>query len=439
MPVMARGLRYVARNRQAVLRSGQSWQAGAAGGAASLNVVAMHEGNEVAASLPADPDAEAPSPVPLPVIAREWGRIGCIGFGGPPAHIALLRQLCVQRHGWMTAAEFEDGIAATNLMPGPASTQLAIFCAWRLAGPAGALVGGLCFIVPGLIVILALSALFLAHSPPAWVTGAAAGAGAAVPAVAVGCRGQPDAQPAGSGPEPRPGRARWVAYLVAGGARRRRWPASSSWSCSPAAGWPNCSCAGRRRRSRTPGWGRWPCPPLRPSGLASVAWVAFKVGALSFGGGFVIIPLMQRDAVHTYHWMTGAQFLSAVALGQVTPGPVVQTVAVVGYAAAGIGGGLLASAVAFAPSFLFVLIGGRHFDSFRASARAQAFLAGAGPAAIGAIAGAAVTLGLELVHPWQAAVLAAALGWILVLRRGVVPAIAGAAGIGIVLALAGVS
>ena len=148
---------------------------------------------------------------------------------------------------------------------------------------------------------------------------------------------------------------------------------------------------------------------------------------------------MERDAVHTYHWMTGAQFLSAVALGQLTPGPVVQTVAVVGYAAAGIGGGLLASAVAFAPSFLFVLIGGRHFDSFRASVRAQAFLAGAGQAAIGAIAGASVTLGLELVHPWQAAVLAAALGWILVLRRGVVPAIAGAAGIGIVLALAGVS
>jgi len=76
--------------------------------------------------------------VGLGTIAREWGRIGCIGFGGPPAHIALLRKLCVEQRGWLSAGEFEDGIAVSNLMPGPASTQLAIFCAWRLAGPAAA-------------------------------------------------------------------------------------------------------------------------------------------------------------------------------------------------------------------------------------------------------------------------------------------------------------
>ncbi len=121
----------------------------------------------------------------LRTIAREWARIGCIGFGGPPAHISLLRKLCVEQRGWMSAEEFEDGIAATNLLPGPASTQLAIFCAWRLRGPLGGVLGGACFILPGLVVILALSALFLAARPPLWVTGAAAGAGAAVPAVAV--------------------------------------------------------------------------------------------------------------------------------------------------------------------------------------------------------------------------------------------------------------
>ena len=82
------------------------------------------------------------------------------------------------------------------------------------------------------------------------------------------------------------------------------------------------------------------------------------MGALSFGGGFVIIPLMQDDAVHVYHWMTNAEFLNAVALGQVTPGPVVATVAAVGYAAHGIAGGLLAAAMAFAPSFSFILLGG---------------------------------------------------------------------------------
>ncbi|MGN6176769.1 MAG: chromate transporter, partial [Streptosporangiaceae bacterium] len=123
--------------------------------------------------------------VSLAVIAREWGRIGCIGFGGPPAHIALLRTLCVRDRRWLTGTEFEDGVAVCNLLPGPASTQLAIYCAWRLRGTAGALVGGLCFIVPGLVVILALAVLFLAARPPGWVSGAALGAGAAVPAVAV--------------------------------------------------------------------------------------------------------------------------------------------------------------------------------------------------------------------------------------------------------------
>src|ERR1700730_3307019 len=104
--------------------------------------------------------------VPLRPVAREWGRIGVTGFGGPPAHIALLRQLVVDRRGWLTAAEFEDAVAACNLLPGPASTQLAIFCARRVGGPAGAIVGGLCFIVPAVVLILLLSVLFLAHAPP---------------------------------------------------------------------------------------------------------------------------------------------------------------------------------------------------------------------------------------------------------------------------------
>lgn len=82
------------------------------------------------------------------------GRIGCIGFGGPPAHIALLRDLCVRRRKWLDETEFEHGIAVTNLLPCPASTQLAIPCAWRLRSAPGALVGGVCFIVPGLVLIL---------------------------------------------------------------------------------------------------------------------------------------------------------------------------------------------------------------------------------------------------------------------------------------------
>ena len=147
------------------------------------------------------------------MILREWGRIGCVGFGGPPAHIALLRELCVERRGWISTDEFEHGIAATNLLPGPASTQLAIYCAWRLRGVPGALVGGISFIVPGLILIIALAALFLG-SPPEWIRGIGAGAGAVVAAVAV------QAGTSLMGPSWRRAhgaqRARWVAYVLAG-------------------------------------------------------------------------------------------------------------------------------------------------------------------------------------------------------------------------------
>jgi chromate transporter len=390
------------------------------------------------------PDQQAP-PAPPPgvsllTIAREWGRIGCIGFGGPPAHIALLRALCVDSRGWMSAREFEDGVAAANLLPGPASTQLAIFCAWRLRGPRGALVGGACFIGPGLIVILALSAVFLASRPPLWINGAAAGADAAVPAVALSAAlGLAPASWRRVGAA-RPARARWAGFLLAGGV--------AAALIGPFLVLALIGCGLIEMLLRAPprlSSRRHPgmllplvaAPAVATGGLLSVAWVAFKVGALSYGGGFVIVPLMQHDAVHTYHWMTSAQFLSAVALGQVTPGPVVQTVAVVGYAAAGVGGGLLASAVAFTPSFVFVLAGGPRFDQLRRNASIQAFLTGAGPAAIGAIAGATIPLGLALSHLWQVAVLAAAVAWLVALRRGVVVAIVGAGALGVIAALAG--
>ena len=164
--------------------------------------------------------------------------------------------------------------------------------------------------------------------------------------------------------------------------------------------------------------------------------MAFKVGALSFGGGFVIIPLMRADAVGR-GWMTSSQFLNAVALGQITPGPVVQTVSAVGYAAAGVGGGLLAALVAFSPSFAFVLGGARYFSALRTSRHAQSFLDGAGPAAIGAILGSAILLARALSQPWQYAVLAGAAVLLLALRRGVVLTLLAAAATGLAVALAG--
>jgi chromate transporter len=445
--------------------------------------------------------ADQPAPS-LPVILREWGRIGCVGFGGPPTHIRMLRDLCVSRRGWLDATEFEDALAACNLLPGPASTQLAIFCAWRLRGRAGALTGGAAFILPGLALILVLAAVFLAGTPPLWVRGAGAGAGAAVAAVAVqagsslipaswaraGSAGAGSARASSDGAGWnrgwRAGRVRWAGYLAAGAvsaatigpwlvlvllgcgvieliAQRRlarRGAAEASAGADEAAGpeGPAVPPAGPVVPPEGPGESRRGAvagvPVLAAKVLAakvlaaavlgggvmlSVAWVALKVGALSYGGGFVIIPLMQGDAVGRYHWLTGGQFLNAVALGQITPGPVVQTVSAVGYAAAGLGGGLLAAVVAFAPSFAFVLAGAPRFGRLRGDARASAFLAGAGPAAIGAILGSAIPLALALSQAWQYAVLAAAAVLLLLLRRGVVLTLLLCGVAGVVIALAG--
>jgi chromate transporter len=361
--------------------------------------------------------------IPLATVLRSWGRIGVLGFGGPPAHIRMLRELTVEREGWLEAEEFEDAVATCNLLPGPSSTQLAIYTAWRVAGARGALVGGTAFIVPGLVVILVLAAVFLGGDPPRWVLALGAGAGAAVPAVAVS---------AGWSLAPASwaravSRARWVLYLLAGLVAT---PLIGAWVvvvlllCGAAELLVQQAPALRAWWERTRhGF----APPL------ALLWLGFKVGALSYGGGFVVIPLMQSDAVHRYRWMSGPDFLNAVALGQITPGPVTHTVAVVGYAAGGLGGALLADVVAFAPSYLFVLLGGRHFDRIRAWRPARAVLDGAGPAAIGAILGSSILLARALDASWQLAVLVAALVLLLALRRGVVTTLLLAAAAGLLL------
>jgi chromate transporter len=368
----------------------------------------------------------------LSAVLREWGRIGCIGFGGPPTHIAMLRDLCVERRRWMAPGDFEDAVAACNLLPGPASTQMAIYCAWRLGGRPAALVGGAAFIVPGLVVILALAVLFLSGSPPLWVRGAGAGAGAAVAAIAVHAGWS--LVPASWQRAATASRRRWAVYFAAGAAAAATL---GPWLVLVLLASGAIELAAQRRPAVTATIVPYAVALVGSGGLLSLAWVAFKVGALSYGGGFVIIPLMQADAVNHYHWITDAQFLNAVALGQVTPGPVTHTVAVVGYAARGLGGGLLASAVAFAPSFAFILLGAGRFATLRGNARVRAFLDGAGPAALGAILGSSIPLAGGLDKLWQVFVLISAAVCLLALRFNVVVTLVAAGAVGVVVALTG--
>jgi chromate transporter len=402
--------------------------------------------------------ASGPAPS-LAEIVRQWGRIGCIGFGGPPTHVALFRELCVRRRQWLTSEQFERAIAATNLLPGPSSTQLAIYCAWRLRGYRGALLGGLCFILPGLVAIIALASVFLSASLPMWLRGAGMGAGAAVAAVAVRAGAGVAAPVWARASDQRPAQARVLVYALTGGIvsalagaelviallscglvelARQRVVHDEMGTHAPLAALAlrATHIVAHPSRRALPSW------PLiaavaTPGDTLALAWTALKVGALAFGGGFVIVPLMQADAVSTYHWMSHGQFLNAVALGQLTPGPLVQTVAVVGYAAAGIPGALLAAAVAFAPSFSFILLGAQRFERMLVDTRVLAFLAGAAPSAAGAIIGAAVPLAGALSESWQYAILAGAALALLVLRRAIVPTLLLAGCVGAAAALLG--
>jgi chromate transporter len=366
--------------------------------------------------------------VPLSTVVREWGRMGALSFGGPPVQVAMLRDLTVERRRWLDAREFEDANAAVQLIPGPAGTQLAIYCAMRVGGTAGAILGGVAFILPGLLLILAISAVALAESPPEWILGIGAGAAAAVVAV-VAQAGivltRSSLEHRRDGPL-----LRAVAY-VAVGAVATVFAGAGLVLALLACGF--IELAWRRR----PGAAvhAWPVALILAvtgaAALPALAWTALKVGALSYGGGFVIIPLMHEDAVETYGWMTSAEFANAVAYGQLTPGPVVQTVAIVGWAAAGLGGALLASVVAFAPSFLVIGLTAERFERLRRSGAARAFLDGAGPAAAGAILGATVPLLGALEETWQYGVLAGA-ALLLVVGRPPIWALAGGALAGLV-------
>jgi chromate transporter len=291
---------------------------------------------------------------------------------------------------------------------------MAIYCGGRAGGAAGALVGGLAFILPGLAMVLALAALALGAHPPAWIRGVGAGAAAAVVPVVVQA-GLVLGRSSVRG-------ARSLLYLLAG--------AGGVIVAGGGVVGVLLACAALELA-----WRRRPGIATHAWPLA-LAWTALKVGALSFGGGFVIIPLMHGDAVNAHHWMTDAQFAGAVAYGQLTPGPVTHTVALVGWAAGGLPGALLAAAIAFAPSFLLVGALGGRFASLRSSPPARAFLDGAGPAAVGAILGAAVPLAGALSAWWQIVVLTVA-ALALLGRRPVFYVLAGGALAGLAAAALG--
>ena len=315
---------------------------------------------------------EQPLAPSLAEIAREWGRIGCVGFGGPPAHIVLLRELCVERTRVARRREFEDAIAATTCCPGRPRRS------WRSTAPGGArrrgaLVGGLGFICPA----SSRSSRFRAVPrllATAWIRGAGEGAAPRSPP-SLCAPGLPSPLPSGARARRRRAPRAGSRTSLAGGVAAALvgpWLVLVLLGCG-ASSWRSAgSCA------PPPALHAWPllARARRPGGVGALVWTASR-SARSLRRRLRDHPADAGRRGHAYHWMTGAQFLNAVALGQVTPGPVVQrsrwSATPRAASAAAARGARRVRAVV-----LFVLLGAARFERLRANDARRAFLAGAG-------------------------------------------------------------
>ena len=322
-----------------------------------------------------------------------------IGFGGPPAHVALLRELVVERRGWLAGARVRGRLrglpAAARARPRRSSDLLRA----PGRGHRRRVRGGLAFILPGLLLTLAIAAVALQDDPPDWVAASAPGRRR---------RSWPSSRRPGCARAQLelPRAARGSLYVLAG--------AAATVAIGPFVVLVLLACglieltlrrAGRRALHA------WPLAlPLAATGAAALpalAWTALKVGALSYGGGFVIVPLMQGDALDA-RLADQAEFANAVAYGQITPGPVTHTIALVGWRRARAGRRAARLRDRVRAVVRVRAARRRPFERLRGRPGPRAFLDGAGPAAVGAILGAAVLLAGALEEPWQWAVLAVA-------------------------------
>jgi chromate transporter len=337
-----------------------------------------------------DADAAAPTPrTSLGELALLFLRLGATAFGGPAAHVAMMRDEVVRRRRWLTDERFLDLLSATNLIPGPNSTEMAIHVGWARRRWSGLLVAGVSFIVPAMLLTGALGWAYVRFGklPQAsWLlTGVKPVVLAVVAQALVGL--------APMAARTWPLRALGVVAAVASALGAHELLILFGSGAVVAA-----ARVGRPRAVKL----RQVVPviPALTGGLAASAvtlpglfWVFFKIGSVLFGSGYVLLAFLRADLVERLHWLSETQLLDAVAAGQVTPGPVFTTATFVGYLLAGPTGALVATAGIFLPAFIFVALSGPLVPRLRASRVAGAFLDGVNVASLALMVVVAAELG----------------------------------------------
>ena len=365
------------------------------------------------------PNADAASPVSLMEIALLFLKLGTIGFGGPAAHIAMMEDEVVRRRQWLCREEFLDLLGATNLIPGPNSTELAIHIGYRKAGWAGLIVAGISFILPATLIVTALAWAYVKYGSLPHTDGILYGVKPVVIAIVLQALW-------------RLGRAamktKWLAFvgvtavvfsllglnelvvLFGAGAGA----VMVSWFIKAAS-------EAKRKGRRPQKLFSIPFAVLAPGAASSVAvsgsfglfplFLFFlKVGSVLFGSGYVLLVFLRADLVERWHWLSESQLLDAIAVGQVTPGPVFTTATFIGYILGGLLGGFIATVGIFLPAFIFVAASGPLVKRIRRSSTAGTFLDGLTVGSVSLMAVVTYQLGrVALVDQITVALLAASL------------------------------
>jgi chromate transporter len=332
---------------------------------------------------------EGAQQAPLRSFLLYFLRLGAFGFGGPIALAGSMQRDLVDARGWVSEQDYLEGLALAQLAPGPLAAQLAIYLGWVRARVAGATAVAVAFIAPSFLMVIALSILYVHFGSLMWMQRLFYGIGAAVIGIvarsAIKLTKLTLARDA----------LLWSIFLV--NATVTAWTEQEIVWLFVASGI-LALVIKAPPRTRAAAW----IPPFLVTGLGAAASAATiwrvglyfaEAGAFIFGSGLAIVPFLHGGVVTDYHWLSERQFLDAVAIAMITPGPVVITVAFIGYVVAGPLGATVAAVGVFLPCYLFVVIPAPYYRRFAQNARIKAFVSGVTAGATGAIAGAVVVLG----------------------------------------------
>jgi chromate transporter len=333
-------------------------------------------------------------------IAWVFLKLGTIAFGGPAAHLAMMEEEFVRRHGWITHAEFLDRLATANLIPGPSSTEVAIFVGQLKRGWRGLIVAGCCFILPAALIVTALAWVYVRFGALPKVEGALSLIKPAVVAIVVDALWKLG----------RTGLKTVLLVAIAVLAAVASYLGFSPVLLLLIAGLVSAAVSVTRNRIQfsgafIPSNAIWLKKAFCGSLAFAVVSVVFpvtltrlflsflKIGSVVFGSGYVLLPMLQAEFVRHLHWLSEKQLIDAVAVGQFTPGPLFTTATFIGYVVAGWAGALVATIGIFLPGFLLVAVSGPWIPRLRSSPVAAVALDGVIAASLGLIAAVAWTLG----------------------------------------------